>query len=184
MKDDDFRTFLIGERKKFVHYVRSLVKETGQMEAEDIVHDVLIKILERADVVAPMEFAPAYIYRSLRNRVIDLMRTGKQPLSLDTENGGIDEDGASLMDVLADNGPGALDILQSREGKRELFEALEELSDMERTVIIAHEFEGMSFRDLSEQLGVPQNTLLSHKSRGMKKLRRRLLSNKGEDNVQ
>lgn len=85
MKVSDFRSFLMSERQKFVHYVRSLVTETAEMEAEDIVHDVLIRMLERADLIAPVEFAPADIYHSLRNRVIDVMRTNKDLISLDAE---------------------------------------------------------------------------------------------------
>jgi DNA-directed RNA polymerase specialized sigma24 family protein len=42
-------------------------------------------------------------------------------------------------------------------------------------VVIAHEFEGVPFKELSEIWNVPQNTLLSHKSRAMKKLRKHFL---------
>jgi DNA-directed RNA polymerase specialized sigma24 family protein len=52
-----------------------------------------------------------------------------------------------------------------------LFEALGTLSEIERKVIVAHEFEGVSFRELTLALNIPQNTLLSHKSRAMKKLK-------------
>lgn len=177
MKDADFRTFIKNERQKLVFYVRSLLRETAEMDAEDIVHDVVAKILERADVTASLEHLAAYVYRALRNRVIDSVRTRRSNLSLDAE---AEESGVRLIDLLADIGPGALQILQAREGEAELFEALTGLTEMERRVVIAHEFEGRPFKELSIEWDIPQNTLLSHKARAMKKLKEHLLKSKGD----
>ena len=167
MKDGYVRSFIADERQKLIRYVRSLLRETAEMDAEDVVHDVLVSILERTDRPAP-DYLAAYIYRSLKNRVIDQMRTRKPALSLDSESDG----GGKLVELLQDRNPNALEILQTQEGKEELFEALEGLSEMEREVVIAHEFEGVPFKELSEIWNVPQNTLLSHKSRAMKKLQK------------
>lgn len=170
MKDGYVRSFIADERQELIRYVRSLLRETAEMDAEDVVHDVLVSILERADRPAP-DYLAAYIYRSLKNRVIDRIRTRKPALSLDSES----DVGGKLIDLLHDRNPNALEILQTQEGKEELFEALEGLSEMEREVVIAHEFEGVPFKELSEIWNVPQNTLLSHKSRAMKKLRKHFL---------
>jgi RNA polymerase sigma-70 factor (ECF subfamily) len=170
MKDGYVRSFIADERQKLIRYVRSLLRETAEMDAEDVVHDVLVSILERTDRPSP-DYLAAYIYRSLKNRVIDQMRTRKPALSLDSESDG----GGKLVELLQDRNPNALEILQTQEGKEELFEALEGLSEMEREVVIAHEFEGVPFKELSEIWNVPQNTLLSHKSRAMKKLRKHFL---------
>ncbi len=170
MKDGYVRSFIADERQGLIRYVRSLLRETAEMDAEDVVHDVLVSILERADRPAP-DYLAAYIYRSLKNRVIDQIRTRKPALSLDSESDG----GRKLIDLLQDRNPNALEILQTQAGKEELFEALEGLSEMEREVVIAHEFEGVPFKELSEIWNVPQNTLISHKSRAMKKLRKHFL---------
>lgn len=166
MKDADFRSFINGERQKLLHYVRTFFKETAEMDAEDILQDVLLKLLERP-TDAPLSSVSGYVYRSLKNRVIDSSRTKKSTISLDDE---LDGD-IRLADVLPDNAPSALDLMQSEQGKRALFDALSELNEMERRVIVAHEFEGLSFGELSTRWKVPQNTLLSHKSRGLKKLK-------------
>lgn len=49
MTDPDLRSFIKNERQRLVYYVRSLLTETTEMDAEDVVHDVLTKILEKAD---------------------------------------------------------------------------------------------------------------------------------------
>ena len=172
MKDRDVRSIITSERRRFVQYVRSLVKETADIDAEDIVHDVFISILERSDLPAP-DYLAAYIFRSLKNRVIDHGRMRKPTTSLDAESG---DSGGKLIDLLKDVRPNALEVLQTREGKEELFGALEELNDMEKEVIIAHELEGVPFKELSATWNVPLNTLLSHKSRAMKKLKKRFLN--------
>ena len=169
MTDSDLRSFIRSERQRFVYYVRSLLTETAEMDAEDVVHDVLAKILEKADPTTPLENLAAYVYRSLKNRVIDYIRTKKPTLSLD---GVSDAESGKLVDLLHDVTPNALEALQTQEWKEGLFEALEGLRDIEREVIIAHEFEGIPFKELSHRWHVPQNTLLSHKSRAMKKVRK------------
>lgn len=168
MRDARLHAFIKNERQRFISYVRSLLRETASADAEDIVHDVLLRILEKADLIVPADNLTAYVYRALKNRVIDYMRTRKTILSLDKDT---DTESHGLFEILTDSNSNALEILQTREGKQELFTALEQLSAMEKQVIIAHEFEGMPFKELAKQWNVPQNTLLSHKSRAMKKLK-------------
>lgn len=167
---DDFRSFLAGERQRWVAYVRSLVSETTEMDAEDVVQDVLLRLLERADLIPrrPEDSLIAYVYRSLRNRVIDRARAKKPNVSLDLE---VDDQGTSFVELMRDTTPTIVEKLQTDEGQSALFAALEQLSEVERDVIIAHEFEGIPFRELEVRFNTPQNTLLSHKARGMTKLK-------------
>ena len=86
MKDRDFRSIDKKQRQRFIHYVRSIVKESTGIEAEDVVHDVILKLLERADLVPHMDNLTAYVYRSLKNRVIDLTRTHKHTISIHADD--------------------------------------------------------------------------------------------------
>jgi RNA polymerase sigma-70 factor (ECF subfamily) len=171
MKDADFRSFIKGERQRLIHYVRSLLRDTAEMDAEDVVHDVLVKMLERPGS-APLDNVTGYVYRAVKNRVIDFVRTRKPMVSLNDDP----DEGQALIDLLQDLNPNAFELLQTQEGEQALFEALNKLTDIERRVVIAHEFEGTSFRELSINLGMPKNTLLSHKARAMSKLKEHFLS--------
>ncbi|NKB98617.1 MAG: sigma-70 family RNA polymerase sigma factor [Pseudomonadales bacterium] len=168
MKERDVWVFIREERNKLVSYVGSLLGGPERVDAEDVVHDVLISILERSDRLSA-EYLTAYVYRALKNRVIDRARTRKPNLSIDDAE---DENSVKLSEILQSLSPNPLDALRSQEKREQLFEALEKLSEIERNVVISHEFEGRSFKDLSQSWGIAQNTLLSHKSRAMKKLKR------------
>jgi|APSaa5957512535_1039671.scaffolds.fasta_scaffold192710_1 RNA polymerase sigma factor (sigma-70 family) len=164
MKDSEFHKFLTSERQRFLNYVRSRLIQTAEMDAEDIVQDVLIKLLERSSSIAPLDDVVAYVFQSLRNRMTDVARTQKPNVSLD-------DDARGLLDLLTDLHPNALEQLQSEQGKQQLFKALELLSEVERKVVVAHEFEGISFKQMEVDWNIPKNTLLSHKSRALKKLK-------------
>ena len=151
------RSFLADERQRFVSYVRGLLQNSSDLDAEDIVHDVFIKLMERRELPAPELFG-AYVYRSLRNRVIDQIRARKPAAKEDIEE-------------LADKNSDIVRSLQTAQGRKALFTCLGELNEIERKMIIANEFEGIPFKDLSAELEMPVNTLLSHKARGLRKLK-------------
>jgi RNA polymerase sigma factor (sigma-70 family) len=160
----DLRAFISTERQRLVRYVRSLLRDVTTLDAEDIVHEVLVRLLERSDTVAPIDSLAAYVYRSLRNRVIDSRRTQHPMQSLD-------DAGHNPALSVEDASPNALELLQTLQSRRTLFEALDALKSIERDVIVANEFEGIPFNELSRRWNVPLNTLLSHKSRGIRKLK-------------
>lgn len=82
--------------------------------------------------------------------------------------------GESWEDLLPSPGDGP-DALYAREAMlNELAEAVQELSEPQRAVFIAHEVDGKSFRELAEQTGVSVNTLLSRKHAAVRHLRKRL----------
>jgi RNA polymerase sigma factor (sigma-70 family) len=58
----------------------------------------------------------------------------------------------------------------------EVDEALREMPEEQRSVFIAHEWEGYSFKELAAETGVSVNTLLSRKRYAVLHLRRRLRS--------
>jgi RNA polymerase sigma factor (sigma-70 family) len=80
----------------------------------------------------------------------------------------------SLEDLLPsrDEGP---DVAYARQVLLdELDAALDELPDEQREVFVAHEIEGVSFRELAAETGLSVNTLLSRKRYAVLRLRRRL----------
>ena len=162
------------EYGKFVSYTR---KYTSENDVEDIVQDVILNIFEKADITAPVRNLTSYIYQSLRNRITDIARKKKRTVSLSLQ---MNEDGMTLEDVLEDPGPGLGEIMENRELREAVFSAIDSLSMEQQAVIIETEFKGRTFRELSEEWGVPAGTLLARKSRAVGRLRK-ILSGGGTE---
>jgi RNA polymerase sigma factor (sigma-70 family) len=152
--------FLSTEWSRMVGYVRSWIADTADRDAEDIVQDVLAGLFERADVSAPIVDLSAYLYRSLRNRIIDAFRSPSRSVPL----------GA----VLSDSRYEASGEAERKEIREKLFAAIDSLQPAQREVLVATELEGRSYRELSEEWDIPIGTLLARKHRAVRVLRKSL----------
>jgi RNA polymerase sigma factor (sigma-70 family) len=85
-----------------------------------------------------------------------------------------DSDGLLLQDLLPSPEAGPDVVYARRVLLDEIDAALDELPDEQREVFVAHELEGVSFRDLAAETGESVNTLLSRKHYAVQRLRRRL----------
>ncbi len=168
-----FSEFLSREWGRLVAYVRAWISDEADRDAEDIVQDVIAGIFERADVTDPIADVSAYVYRALRNRIVDGYRASRRTVSLDAR--GADDEGESLLDVIEDLRFEASAEEEKAEIREMLFAAIEGLPSDQRAVVVATELEGRKFRELSEQWGTPIGTLLARKHRAMHSLRSTLL---------
>jgi len=168
-KQRTFSTFVRREWERLVAYVRYWIADEADRDAEDIVQDVLTGMFERQEVGEPIADLSAYVYRALRNRVVDGYRRKRRsvPLDGDTE----DPDAGSLMEVLSDLRYEAAAEQEKKELRERVYEAIDGLGEDQRAVVIATELEGRTFRELSEEWGVPIGTLLARKHRAARKLR-------------
>jgi len=161
--------FLSGERKALVGYVRRLIDDAADRDGEDIVQDVILRIFDRADITIPIDNIAAYIYRALRNRVVDYLRRRRRMVSLDESFKGNEE--GSLQEIFPDRETGEIKEISRMEAREILSKVFSLLNDEERSIFIATELDGKTFQEVSEETGEPLGTLLARKSRAMKKIR-------------
>lgn len=164
--------FFSKERNRLVAYVRSLIDDAADREGEDIVQDVALGLFNNADIMGPIENFSAYVYQALRNRVIDKLRSRREKESLDAPLPG--DTGLVLADILMDLNNDAATELVRKETIHDIEEAVNALDDKSRDIFIETEVNGLAFKDISEQWGVPIGTLLARKSRAMKMIREKL----------
>ena len=160
------------ERPRLLHWLRRQMADPG--EVEDVLQDVFYELVAAYRLLQPVEQAGAWLFRVARNRLVDRWRK-KKPEAL-AEQGVVTDEGERLgfAELLpsAEAGP---DAAYARSVLvEELEEALAELPAAQREVFLAHEVEGLSFKEIAARTGVGVNTLLSRKHAAVLQLRKRL----------
>jgi RNA polymerase sigma-70 factor (ECF subfamily) len=69
--------------------------------------------------------------------------------------------------------------MEEREFRLRVEEQLQELSDVERTVLVLYHQEERSYEQIASALNMPIGTIRTHLHRGRKKLRERLQASEG-----
>lgn len=163
--------FIRREYRKLSGTVRSLLRDAADRDAEDIVQDLLLSVMNAPDPVQPVENVSAWVYRSLRNRVVDHYRKKKKaPLSLDEAF----DTGDTLGDIIASTRYDTHSEAEQNALGEAIRKAVDELPPDQKAVFTANEMEGLTFFELSEIWGEPVGTLLARKHRAVKTLRKKL----------
>lgn len=171
-RDRQLSEIVAEQRSRLRNFIRRRVPDPA--DAEDIVQEVFYELVEANRLLMPIEHVTGWLYRVARNRIIDLFRKKKperfSDAAVETEDGEI----LQVEDLLPspDAGPEALYIRGVLLDELEL--AIETLPDEQREVFIAHEVDGISFKDLSAETGISVSTLLSRKRYAILHLRERL----------
>ena len=161
--------YFTTERSRLVRYARRLIDDTADRDGEDIIQDVALSLFTRCDISEPIEHLSGYVYQAVRNRVSDYLRRRREVVSLNQAL--TDDADLTLADVLTDPVLNTQEQMDRAEIRRRVYEAIEELADDQKAVVIATEFEGRSFKELSREWEVPVGTLLARKSRAMSKVK-------------
>jgi RNA polymerase sigma factor (sigma-70 family) len=157
----------VRQRDRLHGFIRRRVPDPS--EAEDILQDVFRELVETTRLLAPIEQVGAWLFRVARNRIVDRFRHRRHEAVAE-----VDDDAATLTDLLPSPGGGPEAAYARRVLLEELEAALDELPPEQRLVFIAHELEGRSFNELAAATGVRLNTLLARKRYAVLHLRRRL----------
>jgi len=135
-------------------------------DAEDILQDVFLGAMASLDALASVENIPAWIFSSVRNRVIDLWRKRKTR----RQAGETEVSEETIGEILDATGLDPLDAVVRDEIADALADAIEALPPEQREVIEAQVLNGIGFRELSESTGISINTLTARKRYAVRRL--------------
>jgi RNA polymerase sigma factor (sigma-70 family) len=161
------------EGNRLFNFIRKRVKST--LDAEDILQDVYFQLAKISNEINTIERMSAWLFMIARNKITDNYRKKRSLNFSDMNNAYSEEEGTMYFeDFISDEGD-LQDQLMTRDGMwEELAEALDELPKAQREVFEMHEFDGLSFKEISEKTGVQVNTLLSRKRYATIHLREKL----------
>ena len=160
------------ERPRLRQFIRRYVMD--ERDTDDILQDVFSELIEAYRLMKPIEQVGAWLYRVARNRITDRFRKSGREVSLNNGADDAEDDELTLERLLPDADAGPEAAFARRLLLEEIFVALDELPAMQRDVFIAHEIDGASFKQMSEESGVSINTLLARKHAAVLHLRNRL----------
>jgi len=160
----DLGRFFIERYEKLVNYFQVNYSALSDMEAEDIVSDVMVDMLEKTALAESVGNISAYVYQSIRNKANDYLRRRKKSVSINDSESDYTADShtaATIPELRYD----MTAELEGSEVRDRLLKALDTLEANQRAVWTATEIDGYSFNELSEEWGVPVGTLLARKHR-------------------
>jgi RNA polymerase sigma factor (sigma-70 family) len=159
------------EYRRLFQFIRKRVDDEG--DAEDILQDVFYELIESYRLVQPIEQVGAWLYRVARNRIIDRFRK-QRPAAGYEIRAGTAEDELLLEDLLPSRDAGPEAAYARGVLLDEIEAAIDDLPAEQRSVFVAHELEGRSFKEIAQETGLNVNTLLSRKRYAVLYLRQRL----------
>jgi RNA polymerase sigma-70 factor, ECF subfamily len=175
-KDDELiKEYLDGKESAFVllieRYTPSVynfsVRFVGKDNAEDIVQDVFIKVWKNIKKFNDKKASfKTWIFTVTRNTVYDYLRK-KRSINFSS----LDSEDESFIDNIGDEAILPDEVLLKLEDNELLNNLLDKLPVHFREVLILYYQEEMTFGEIGQLLGKPENTVKSHHQRALIKLK-------------
>ena len=175
-RDGEVRAFellLTRHRKSVYNFILRFVG--NPVQAEDLLQETFLRVIKVAENYERQAKFTTWLYTIARNLCVDASRRSKhrKATSLDAP---LEEDGesAALVEVLPSEGQ-AVDrqVIDKQAGVR-IRQAIDRLVEEQREVFIMRELLDMSFKEIAEVVGCPENTVKSRMRYALEKLRETL----------
>lgn len=157
--EQQFEFLFRGQFAALCNFAYSVVKDTDQ--AHDIVQQAFVNLWERRDEIDTIDNLPAYLRRSIVNVAINHFQKNRR-LQLE------DEYTQSQLDSAATTGGG--DYLQG-EVEEAVKRAVEQLPEKSQLVFSLSRFQGMSNKEIADNLNISIKAVEKHIGKSLKELR-------------
>ncbi|HET9228915.1 MAG TPA: RNA polymerase sigma factor [Thermoanaerobaculia bacterium] len=147
-------------------------------EARDAAQEVFLKAFRKAGEVRPMGQVYTWLYRIAVNHCLNKLRRRKLVRFLRFESNPEEPDSPAFDPP--DAGPDPVSALETRRRWQATRNAIAKLPDNQRAVLILVRFEGLSYRQVAEVLGITEGAVESRLFRAM----RRLEATQGREDAQ
>jgi RNA polymerase sigma-70 factor (ECF subfamily) len=156
--------------KRYIHRIYAFAYRLSKSEtiAEDAAQETFVKAWKGLKSFDESKSFQAWLFAIARNAVIDIMRKKRDsPFSLITGDDSFESD-------LEDDLPLPDQVFEQALTHEVLEKTLDTLSYDQKSVVLLHDMEGMTFEEIGEALGRPMNTVKSHYRRAILSLREAL----------
>jgi RNA polymerase sigma-70 factor (ECF subfamily) len=143
--------------------------------AQDLVQDTFIRVLRSIGQYAHRGSFSTWLYQVAVNLCKDHLRRRRLPVvSLHDRRTSVSERRIPFVEGVVDEDARTDAGVEAAERERLVRRLLDGLSEDQREVILLKEYQGLTFAEIGEVLGVPENTAKARLHRGLHAMRRQL----------
>jgi RNA polymerase sigma-70 factor (ECF subfamily) len=147
-------------------YGYAMVLSRDRTEAEDLVQETCVRAVQAMESLRPASNVKSWLFTILRNIWLNQLRQRRAaPKIVELD---VDENTAELA-VEASKDP--LDLYVSKVERQQVREAIQQLSNEFREIIVLREYGELSYQEIANILGCPTGTVMSRLGRARSKLR-------------
>ena len=143
-----------------------------EQDAEDVLQNTFVKILQHIKGFEERSSLSTWIYRIASNEALMMLRKMRPEVNLEDQGANDDEDFMPVQFV--DWGSLPEEILESKEAKDYLEIAIKALPEPMRVVFILRDIEGLSIKETSEALNLTETNVKTRLLRARLNLREKL----------
>jgi RNA polymerase sigma-70 factor (ECF subfamily) len=168
-----FELLLVRHRRGVYNFILRSVCDAAH--AEDLLQETFLRVIKGSEEYERQAKFKTWLYTIARNLCIDASRRGKhrRARSID-EPLGDGEGSATLLDVTADKKPAVDRAVIGKELSARIQDAVDALVPEQREVFLMREVSDLSFKEIAEIVGCPENTVKSRMRYALEKLREAL----------
>lgn len=170
-----FELLVVRHRRGLFNFLYRSVR--NQSRAEELLQEVFLRVIKAKSRYEQTARFSTWIYTIARNLCVDESRRAafRRTVSLDATRPGKDGDerGAMIDSTAADQ----VDVDDEAMGPRiqaRVAAAVDRLPDDQREVFLMRQLGGLSFKEIGEVVGAPENTVKSRMRYALEKLREEL----------
>lgn len=171
-----FRTLFERYQRRAYSLAYGVVRNPD--DALDVVQDAFIKAHRYLDKFEGTSSFYTWLYRIVMNLAIDHIRKTRRSRAVDFSDQTVKEDDArvgegDLVPRILGGNPGR--ALMDKEIRGRIEQALSELSDNHRAVLVMRELEGLSYEEMATVMGCSKGTIMSRLFHARRNMQKRLL---------
>jgi len=167
-----FEVLMTRHRRGLLNFLYRSVNNHSR--AEELLQEVFLRVIRAKDRYQQTARFSTWLYTIARNLCVDESRRAKfrRHLSLDAPKRGRDGDQReSMLDGTADDAVSVDEQAMGPTIQGRLKEAIDRLPDDQREVFLMRQLGGLSFKQIGEAVGAPENTVKSRMRYALEKLR-------------
>lgn len=170
-ENDAFRFIFDHEYDALCRFANCMTHDAAT--AESIVDDVLFNLWENRETLCITHTLHSYLMGAVRNRCINELKARIRRLAAETSEINLCAE-TEMLEVVFRDDRDPIDELIGKELEEKISDAIATLPKECRTVLEKSRFEGLSYKEIADEMGISTNTVKYHIKNALAFMRKNL----------